>query len=52
MLQLIDITSVTSKWGKCWTFVSLVILFSVLPSNFVVSSIKSSRCSAVLTFYM
>ena len=35
--------SATSKFGTFSPFLSLVILLSVLPSNFIVSGVKSSR---------
>ena len=37
------LTSVISKWGTFSPFSSLVILFLVLASNFVVWAVKSSR---------
>ena len=43
-----NITSVISKWGLFSPFLSLVILFSELPSNFTVSGVKSSRWYAAL----
>ena len=43
ILQWTNTTSVISKWGPLSPFLSLVILFSVLPSNFIVSGVKSSR---------
>ena len=38
-----DTTSLISKWHKFSQFLSLVILFSVLPSNFIVSGFKSGK---------
>ena len=43
ILQCINITCVISKWGTFSSFSSLVILLLVLPSNFVVSGVTSSR---------
>ena len=45
MLQWTNITSVISRYayGLFSPFLSLVNLFSVLPSNLIVSSVKSSR---------
>ena len=37
------ITSVISRWGTFSPCLSLLILFLVLPSNFIVSGVKSSR---------
>ena len=42
-LILLLTTSVISKCGTFSPFLSLVTLFSVLPCNFIVSSVKSSR---------
>ena len=36
-------TSVISRCGTFSLFLSLIILFSVLPSNFIVPGVKSSR---------
>ena len=36
-------TSVISRWGANSPILSLVILFLVLPSNFIVSGVKCSR---------
>ena len=38
-----DTTSFISKWHKFSQFLSLVILFSVLPNNFIVSGVKSGK---------
>ena len=38
-----NITSVISKWGTFSSFSSLVILLLVLPSNFIVSTIKKFK---------
>ena len=43
ILQWANTTSVISRCGTFSPFLSLVILFSVLLSNFIVSSVKSSR---------
>ena len=43
MLQWTNTTSVVSKCGTFSPFLSLVILFSVLPSNFTVLGVKSSK---------
>ena len=43
MLQWTNATSLISRWGKFSLLLSFVILFSVIPSNFIVSGIKSSR---------
>ena len=39
-LQWKNITSVISKWGAFLPFLSLLILFSALPSNFIFSGLK------------
>ena len=41
--QWADTTSVISKWSTFWPFSFSVILFSVLPSNYIVSGVKSLR---------
>ena len=43
ILQLTNTTSVISKRGTFSPLSSLVILLLVLPSNFIVSEVKSSR---------
>ena len=49
LLNLVDnhcwtyTTSVISRCGTFSLFLSLVILFSVFPSNFIVSDVKSYR---------
>ena len=48
MLHWTSITSVLSKCGTFSPFLSLVILFSVLPSNSIVSGVKSSRWYPVI----
>ena len=42
VLQCTNTTSVISKWGTFSPFSSLVILLLVLPSNYIVSGVKSS----------
>ena len=39
MLRWTNTTSVIYKWGIVSTFLSLVILFLVLPSSFIVSGV-------------
>ena len=41
--QWANTTSVISKWSTFWPLLFSVILFSVLPSNYIVSGVKSSR---------
>ena len=41
-------TSVNSKCGTFSPFLSLVTLFSVLPCNFIVSGVKSSRYAVLI----
>ena len=48
ILQWTNTNLIISKWGKFWLFLSLVTLFSVLPSNFIVSGVESSRKYPVL----
>ena len=48
ILQWTNTTSLISKWGTFYPFLSLVILFLVLPRNFIVLGVKSSRCYLVL----
>ena len=43
IVQWTNTISVTSKLGKFFPFLSFVILFLVLPSNFIVSDIKHLR---------
>ena len=43
ILQWTNTTSLILRCGTFSLFFSLVILFSVLPSNFIVSGVKSSR---------
>ena len=43
ILQWTNTNYVISRCGTFSTFLSLVILFLVLPSNFIVSGVKSSR---------
>lgn len=50
ILQLTNITSVTSNCGNLSLFLSFVILFSVLPSSFRVLGVKCSRQDRVLIF--
>ena len=42
-IQWTNTTSLISRCGTFSPFFSLVILYSVLPSNFIVSGVKSSR---------
>ena len=42
-LQCINTTSVISKWGAFSPCSFFIILLLVLPSNFIVSGVKSSR---------
>ena len=48
MLQLTSTISVISKCGTFSQYLFLAILFSMRPSNFNVSGVKSSREYAVL----
>ena len=41
--QCINTPSVTSEWGQISQLLSLFISLLVLPSNFIVSGVKSSR---------
>ena len=43
MLQWTNATSLISIWGKFSLLLSFVILLSVIPSNFIISGIISSR---------
>ena len=43
ILKWTNTTSLSSRYGTFSLFLTLVILFSVLPSNFVVSGVKTSR---------
>ena len=43
ILECVNTTSAISKWGTFSPFLSLVILLLVIPSNFTVSGVKSSR---------
>ena len=43
ILQWTNTTSVISKWGLFSPFLSLFISLLVLPSNFIVSGVNSSR---------
>ena len=43
MLQWTNTISVISKWGTFWPFLSWFILFSVLPSNLIVSGVKKTQ---------
>ena len=36
-------TTIISKWGIFSTFLSLIVLFSVLPSNLIVPGVKIAR---------
>ena len=48
MLQWTNTTSVISRGGTFSPFLSLVILFSVLPKKFIVSGVESSKLDPVL----
>ena len=40
--QRTNVTSVIHKWAKFLPILSLLILFAVLPTNFIVSGVKIS----------